>query len=114
MKKILSLVLLLVSVSSTLITLTAPARQIHPDKQRTVEIQQALIAKGYMFGSPSGVWDNQTIDILRQIAESHKWQVIYVPDARVLGMLGLGSKRFNPVVIDMTNNHLDQLERHEQ
>src|SRR5258708_418628 len=90
------------------------ARQTHPDKKRTVEIQQALIAKGYMFGSPTGAWDNKTIEILQQIAEDHKWQVNHVPDARVLILLGLGNRHSDPRVATWPGNHLDCRQRGEE
>lgn len=114
MKSILGLVLLFAGVSLALITLDTPARQMHPDKKRTVEIQQALIAKGYMFGSPTGVWDNRTIEVLQQIAEDHKWQVDHVPDARVLILLGLGNRYSDPKVATWPGNHLDCRQRGEE
>lgn len=114
MKSILGLVLLFAGVSLALITLDTPARQMHPDKKRTVEIQQALIAKGYMFGSPTGVWDNKTIEVLQQIAEDHKWQVTHVPDARVLILLELGNRYSDPNVVMMQPSHLDRVQRGEE
>src|SRR5271157_2229914 len=79
----LSLVLLFADV------VAAPARQIYPDKKRTMEIQTALIANGYISGSPSGKWDKATIESLKNIAALHHWQTRHVPDARVLILLGL-------------------------
>lgn len=99
---LLSLVLLSVPVS------TAGPGQKQPDKKRTVEIQQALIANGYMSGSPTGKWDKATIDALRGIAEAHKWQVNHVPDARVLDCLHLTN---NPDGCLLPSNHLDQAQR---
>src|SRR5271155_1136914 len=98
---LLSLGLLSVSGSS------ASPGQKQPDKKRTVEIQQALIANGYMSGSPTGKWDTATIDALRSIADSHKWQVNHVPDARVLILLGLGNKMSDSSVTTLPGNHLD-------
>jgi hypothetical protein len=66
-------------------------RQKQPDKQRVIEIQQALILEGYMDGKPSGKWDTPTQDALAEIAREHGWSTYRVPDARVLAVLGLGS-----------------------
>lgn len=87
---------LVLGLSVATVTLAGP-RQVVPDKKRTVEIQEALIAKGYLTGSPTGKWDSKTIRTLKQIAETHKWQVTYVPDARVLILLDLSSG--DPTVI---------------
>jgi len=83
------------------------ASQTHPDKKRIVEIQQALIDKGYMFGLPTGVWDNKTIETLKNIANDHGWQTSHVPDARVLILLDLGNKYSDPEVLKAPKNRLD-------
>jgi hypothetical protein len=39
----------------------------------------------------SGKWDAPTIASLAAIAKEHGWQTFYIPDARVLNILGLGA-----------------------
>jgi len=80
------------------------------DPRRIVEIQEVLISHDFMSGPPSGKWDDQTQDALRRIADSYGWQTKFVPDARVLILLGLS--KGNPAVIQK-GNRLDQLMRGE-
>jgi hypothetical protein len=60
------------------------------DRQRTLEIQQALIREHYLEGEPSGVWDQATRDALTRIQDENHWQTKIVPDSRALIKLGLG------------------------
>ena len=77
-----------------------------------LEIQQAMVAHG--FPCPiTGLMDKCTHDTLWKIADDHKWQVTHVPDARVLGLLGLGGKNFDPEVLDLPQDHLDKLQRND-
>ena len=102
MRKAFSIVFLLLLAS---ITLAGPRKgQTIPDQKRTLQIQSALIECGFLFGPPSGKWDNETKEILRKIAKDHNWQTRHVPDARTLIMLGLS--KGDPEVLDMPN-HLD-------
>lgn len=78
--------------------------QIIPDQKRVIQIQSALIERGFLFGMPSGKWDNETKEILKKIAKDHNWQTRHLPDARVLIILGLS--KGNPEVLDKPN-HLD-------
>src|SRR3954462_8058237 len=41
-------------------------RQITPSKDRYLEIQQALYEQGYLPAAPSGVWNQESVDALRQ------------------------------------------------
>lgn len=84
--------------------------QKQPDQKRVLEIQEALISHDFMSGPPSGNWDDQTQNALRKIADSYEWQTKFVPDARVLILLGLS--KGNPEVIQK-GNKLDQLMRGE-
>jgi hypothetical protein len=102
-RKILSIGFLLVVLAVS--TYAGPRKgQTIPDQKRTIQIQSALIDHGFLFGLPSGKWDNQTVEILKGIAKDHHWQTRHVPDARVLIILGLS--KGNPEVLDKPN-HLD-------
>ncbi len=65
------------------------------DRQRTLEIQQALIREHYLQGEPSGVWDQPTRDAFTRIQDENHWQTKIVPDSRALIKLGLGPSRQN-------------------
>ena len=84
--------------------------QKQPDQKRVLEIQEALIAHSYMPGPASGKWDDRTQSVLRTIADSHEWQTKFVPDARVLVLLGLSGG--SPEVVQK-GNRLDRLMRRE-
>jgi peptidoglycan hydrolase-like protein with peptidoglycan-binding domain len=60
------------------------------DGERTHQIQQALIQKGYLKGSPSDKWDASTESALRKFQADNGWQNKTVPDSRALIKLGLG------------------------
>ncbi|HST09289.1 MAG TPA: peptidoglycan-binding domain-containing protein [Terriglobales bacterium] len=57
---------------------------------RTHQIQQALVQKGYLKGEPSGKWDASTEAALRKFQADNGWQNKTVPDSRALIKLGLG------------------------
>jgi len=76
-----------------------------PDQKRTLEIQHALVEKGYLSQAQvTGHWDAETRDACSQIAREHHWQSRHVPDARTLIFLGLS--KGNPEVL-LQPNHLD-------
>jgi len=60
------------------------------DSERTQAIQQALIREGYLSGSPTGTWDQQTKDALVKYQAANGWQTKITPDSRALIKLGLG------------------------
>ena len=60
------------------------------DGERTHQIQQALIQKGYLKGEPSDKWDASTEAALRKFQADNGWQNKTVPDSRALIKLGLG------------------------
>jgi hypothetical protein len=102
MRKTFSIVFLLLLAS---VTLAGPRKgQKTPDQKRTIQIQTALISHGFLFGAPSGKWDNETMETLKGIAKDHNWQTHRVPDARVLIILGLS--KGDPEVLDIPD-HLD-------
>jgi peptidoglycan hydrolase-like protein with peptidoglycan-binding domain len=58
--------------------------------ERATEIQNALIRKNYLTGSPSGQWDAQTEAAMQKYQADHGWQTKLTPDSRALIALGLG------------------------
>jgi peptidoglycan hydrolase-like protein with peptidoglycan-binding domain len=58
--------------------------------ERATEIQNALIRKNYLTGSPSGQWDAQTEAAMQKYQADHGWQTKLTPDSRALISLGLG------------------------
>ncbi len=86
-----------------------PKGQKIPTPQRVAEIHDALVSHGFAVGSS---WP-EVQAVCRKIQEDHLWQTDHAPDARVLGMLGLGSARFNPDVLTGPQDHLDAAQRAE-
>ena len=70
------------------------------DRQRTLEIQEALIRERYLSGEPTGVWDQSTRDAFTRIQDENHWQTKIVPDSRALIKLGLGPERQNLLTPD--------------
>ncbi len=60
------------------------------DDDRATEIQQALIKAGYLNGSPTGRWDQESITAMTKLQSDNGWQTKLVPDSRALIKLGLG------------------------
>ncbi len=58
--------------------------------ERATQIQTALISSGYLTGTPSGVWDDQTKAAMEKLQADNGWQTKVVPDARAIIKLGLG------------------------
>jgi hypothetical protein len=65
-------------------------RQRSIDDERAAEIQYALIKAGYLSGSPSGHWDQDSITAMTKLQAANGWQTKLVPDSRALIKLGLG------------------------
>jgi hypothetical protein len=85
--------------------------QQQPDPPRVLQIQQALLDKGYIGFQPNGVWDEATLAPLRKIADDRGWQTTNVPDARVLILLGLGGPNADLAVTLLRGNSLDEWQR---
>jgi hypothetical protein len=69
------------------------------DRQRTQQIQEALIREHYLDGESSGVWDDDTEKAMQKYQGDNGWQTKMTPDARALIKLGLGpdqEKLLNP------------------
>jgi peptidoglycan hydrolase-like protein with peptidoglycan-binding domain len=67
-----------------------PLGQRAIDDQRATQIQTALIRSGYLTGTPSGHWDEQTEAAMTKLQADNGWQTKLVPDSRGLIKLGLG------------------------
>jgi peptidoglycan hydrolase-like protein with peptidoglycan-binding domain len=74
----------------------APARpltQQQPTPERNMEIQQALIDKGYLQNPPSGTWDTPSSEALKRFQTDQQLQATGKLDSLSLIRLGLGPKR---------------------
>jgi hypothetical protein len=67
-------------------------RQLAPSPDRCKEIQEALISKGYLQGSSTGVWDQNSMDAMRKFQEDQKIEPTGKVNAKSLIGLGLGPK----------------------
>jgi len=67
-------------------------RQLTPTPDRYKEIQQALVTKGYLKSDPTGVWDAESVDALRQYQTDQKLTPTGKISAQSLIGLGLGPK----------------------
>ena len=66
------------------------SRQQAPTPERYKQIQQALAAKGYLKSEPTGVWDVQSVEALRQFQTDQKLSPSGKINAASLIGLGLG------------------------
>ena len=73
----------------------APRRsgQATPTNDRYVEIQEAMIAKGYMQGRATGSWDTNSSDALRRFQTDKNLPATGKLTSMSLIQLGLGPKR---------------------
>jgi hypothetical protein len=70
------------------------ATQKTPTPDRYKEIQQALVAKGYLESSaPTGVWDNSSVEALKKFQADQNLEPSGKLDSLSLIGLGLGPKR---------------------
>ena len=60
------------------------------DDHRATQIQQALLKKGYLTGTPSGHWDAATEAAVQKMQADNGWQTKMIPDSRAIIKLGLG------------------------
>ena len=54
---------------------------------KTVKLQQSLAAKGYYYGDPTGVYDQQTRDAVRDYQQANGFAVTGVADANLMSSL---------------------------
>ena len=76
-----------------------PARrpgQVQPTPERYKEIQEALAARGYLSGPPTGVWDAASVEALRRFQEDQHLEPTGKLTSLSLIALGLGPKRNQP------------------
>jgi len=77
-------------------TYRAPVRRSYapqqPTSDRYREIQDALVAKGYLQTQPSGVWDKDSLDAMQRFQQDQKLEPTGKLTARSLVALGLGPK----------------------
>jgi peptidoglycan hydrolase-like protein with peptidoglycan-binding domain len=63
-----------------------------PTPERINEIQEALASKGAFAGTPTGKWDDSTVDAMKKFQSSHGLDPTGKLDALTLQKLGLGSQ----------------------
>jgi peptidoglycan hydrolase-like protein with peptidoglycan-binding domain len=63
-----------------------------PTPERINEIQEALASKGAFTGTPTGQWDDSTVDAMKKFQSSHGLDPTGKLDALTLQKLGLGSQ----------------------
>lgn len=73
-----------------------PQRQTQPTPDRYREIQEALIAKGFLDGPASGQWDQRSIEGLKKFERSQQLTDDGKLDSMTLIALGLGARRVQP------------------
>ncbi|HEU0121007.1 MAG TPA: peptidoglycan-binding domain-containing protein [Bryobacteraceae bacterium] len=74
----------------------APRRyygQQTPTQERYIEIQKALVERGYLQGEPSGTWDTDTIGAMKRFQEEQNLPPTGKVTSLSLIALGLGPKR---------------------
>ncbi len=59
------------------------------DQDRISQIQEALFKRGYFTGSPTGIYDELTVQAMRRFQEDHRVDVTGYPTAQSLKLLGL-------------------------
>jgi len=67
-----------------------PAGQQSPTRERYAEIQQALIARGYLQGPPTGVWGPESVEALRRFQRDNGLEPTGKLNSLTLIALGLG------------------------
>ncbi|MBL8179309.1 MAG: peptidoglycan-binding protein [Bryobacterales bacterium] len=70
-----------------------PRGQSEPTPDRYREIQQALAAKGYLGGEPTGKWDAGSMDALKRFQQDQNLNASGKLDSLSLIALGLGPQR---------------------
>jgi len=66
--------------------------QAAPTPERINEIQEALARKGTYTGTPTGKWDDSTVDAMKHFQSAHGLNPSGKLDALTLQKLGLGSE----------------------
>ena len=63
--------------------------EVEIDPNRVLQIQQALISRGFLAGEPTSVYDEVTIEAMRLFQISQKIDATGYPTAHALKRLGL-------------------------
>ncbi len=71
-----------------------------PTTDRYIEIQQALVTRGFLQTTPTGTWDAATIDALKRFQEEQNLPPTGKITSLSLIALGLGPKR-NPLTANV-------------
>ena len=66
--------------------------QAAPTPERINEIQEALAKKGVFSGTPTGQWDDSTVEAMKKFQSSNRLNPSGKLDALTLQKLGLGSE----------------------
>jgi hypothetical protein len=66
------------------------AHQSGPTPDRCRQIQESLIAKGYMQGEPTGVWDQNSVDAMKKLQNELNIEPTGKITSKALISLGLG------------------------
>jgi peptidoglycan hydrolase-like protein with peptidoglycan-binding domain len=66
--------------------------QQHPDADRYIEIQKALVTRGYLKSEPNGQWGEESVDALKRFQTDQNLTVDGKISALALIGLGLGPK----------------------
>ncbi|MCX6623143.1 MAG: peptidoglycan-binding domain-containing protein [Acidobacteria bacterium] len=66
--------------------------QRNPTPERYKEIQESLIAKGYLKGTATGIWDSDSIDAIKRFQTDQKLAAGGKIEALTLIALGLGPR----------------------
>jgi hypothetical protein len=69
------------------------AGQRVPTQERYKEIQQALASKGYLQGTPDGMWSQQSVDALKRFQQDQNLDPSGKINSLSLIALGLGPRR---------------------
>lgn len=69
------------------------AGQRVPTQERYKEIQEALASKGYLQGTPDGIWSQQSMDALKRFQQDQNLDPSGKLNSLSLIALGLGPKR---------------------
>jgi peptidoglycan hydrolase-like protein with peptidoglycan-binding domain len=63
--------------------------EVEIEPARVIQIQQALLTRGFFTGEPNGVYDDATVDAMRQFQINQKINATGFPTAQSLKLLGL-------------------------
>jgi peptidoglycan hydrolase-like protein with peptidoglycan-binding domain len=80
-----------------------------PTPERINEIQEALASKGAFSGSPTGKWDDSTVDAMKKFQSSRGLEPTGKLDALTLQKLGLGSQTAGLAAPVAPSNYVNRL-----